>query len=118
MPRSGLKTEQWQTAVCKGRRSPIATPSSSGPAQPAAEQPQTSAGPEGAVGTVVVIDDDQSARDLLQRQLAKEGFHVLTAAGGEEGLRLIMEDTERFMVHETSTTLPTNEYVILPPQSR
>jgi len=31
----------------------------------------------------------------------------------EEGMRLIMEDTERFMNHDASTTLPTNEYVIV-----
>ncbi|MGB8646166.1 MAG: GAF domain-containing protein [Anaerolineae bacterium] len=38
---------------------------------------------------VVVIDDDSGARELLQRLLRTEGFSVLTAAGGEEGLRLI-----------------------------
>ncbi|HZQ10235.1 MAG TPA: GAF domain-containing protein [Anaerolineae bacterium] len=38
---------------------------------------------------VVVIDDEPTARDLLQRLLHAEGFQVLTAAGGEEGLRLI-----------------------------
>jgi CheY-like chemotaxis protein len=38
---------------------------------------------------VVVIDDEPTARDLLGRLMRAEGFHVLTAAGGEEGLRLI-----------------------------
>jgi len=33
----------------------------------------------------------------------------------EEGQRLIMEDTERFMVRAESTTLPTNEYLLLAP---
>jgi len=49
-------------------------------------------------------------------------LHFRTAAGvftgmydTEEGLRLIMEDTERFMDHDTSTTVPTNEYVIPAP---
>jgi CheY-like chemotaxis protein len=37
---------------------------------------------------VLVIDDDAAVRDLLQRILAKEGFRVLPANGGEEGLRL------------------------------
>ncbi len=37
---------------------------------------------------VLVIDDDQSARDLLQRSLVREGFNVVTAAGGAEGLEL------------------------------
>ncbi len=38
---------------------------------------------------VLVIDDEPTARDLLQRVLRAEGFNVITAAGGEEGLRLI-----------------------------
>jgi CheY-like chemotaxis protein len=46
--------------------------------------------PEGAGGpnTVLVVDDDPAVRDLLSRFLSKEGFQVVTAAGGEEGLRL------------------------------
>ena len=44
-----------------------------------------------ASGTVLVIDDDPAARDLMQRFLAREGFRVVTAAGGEEGLRLARE---------------------------
>ena len=37
---------------------------------------------------VLVIDDDPDVRQLLQRHLVAEGFRVVTAAGGEEGLRL------------------------------
>jgi GAF domain-containing protein/CheY-like chemotaxis protein len=37
--------------------------------------------------TVLVIDDDPAIRDLMQRYLGREGFHVVTASGGEEGLR-------------------------------
>jgi signal transduction histidine kinase/DNA-binding response OmpR family regulator len=43
------------------------------------------------VGTVLVIDDDAAVRDLMSRFLGKEGFHVVTAAGGEEGLRRARE---------------------------
>jgi CheY-like chemotaxis protein len=43
------------------------------------------------VGTVLVIDDEAAVRDLMQRFLAKEGFRVVTAAGGEEGLRRARE---------------------------
>jgi signal transduction histidine kinase/DNA-binding response OmpR family regulator len=41
--------------------------------------------------TVLAIDDDPSVRELLRRFLQKEGFRVVTAAGGEEGLRLARE---------------------------
>jgi CheY-like chemotaxis protein len=49
-------------------------------------QPQA----EGA-SKVLVIDDDARVRDLLERFLGKEGFHVVSASGGEEGLRLARE---------------------------
>jgi len=40
---------------------------------------------------VLVIDDDSAVRDLMSRFLGKEGFRVVVAAGGEEGLRLARE---------------------------
>jgi signal transduction histidine kinase/CheY-like chemotaxis protein len=42
--------------------------------------------PPTPVGTVLVIDDDAAACELLARSLAKEGFKVVTAASGDEGL--------------------------------
>lgn len=38
--------------------------------------------------TVLVIDDDAAVRDQLQRLLDREGFHVLTASSGKQGLQL------------------------------
>ena len=43
------------------------------------------------VGTVLVIDDEAAVRDLMQRFLTKEGFRIVTASGGEEGLRQARE---------------------------
>ncbi|MEO7653714.1 MAG: response regulator, partial [Bryobacteraceae bacterium] len=40
---------------------------------------------------VLVIDDDARVHDMLQRSLAKEGFRVEVAGGGEEGLRRARE---------------------------
>ena len=37
---------------------------------------------------VLVIDDDQTQRELMQRFLVAEGFNARVAASGEEGLRL------------------------------
>jgi hypothetical protein len=42
----------------------------------------------GEAGSVLVIDDDPPTREILVRMLGKEGFRVLEAANGEEGLRL------------------------------
>ncbi|MCG6876342.1 MAG: GAF domain-containing protein [Betaproteobacteria bacterium] len=41
--------------------------------------------------TVLVIDDEATVRDLMQRFLAKEGYRVVAASSGEEGLRLAKE---------------------------
>ena len=43
--------------------------------------------PEGTP-TLLLIDDDPAMRDLMRRFLGKEGYHVVIAASGEEGLRL------------------------------
>ena len=65
-----------------------------------AEVPETVVEPEppapvparaGTVGTVLVIDDEAAVRDLMHRFLGREGFHVVTAASGEEGLRRARE---------------------------
>jgi signal transduction histidine kinase/DNA-binding response OmpR family regulator len=45
----------------------------------------------GIAGTVLVIDDEAVVRELMQRYLGREGFRVLTAANGEDGLRLARE---------------------------
>jgi signal transduction histidine kinase/CheY-like chemotaxis protein len=45
--------------------------------------------PEVARGEcVLVIDDDQTSRDLIADYLRQAGFSAITAAGGREGLRL------------------------------
>jgi signal transduction histidine kinase/CheY-like chemotaxis protein len=49
-------------------------------------EPRT--GTEPSRGTVLVIDDDATARDLMRRFLVREGFRAEMAANGEEGLAL------------------------------
>ncbi|TXD34766.1 response regulator [Lujinxingia vulgaris] len=50
------------------------------------------AGVDLATGDVVlVIDDDPTVRDLLRRMLEREGFEVVSAASGTEGLHLAAE---------------------------
>lgn len=39
-------------------------------------------------GTVLIIDDDPVARELLERYLSKDGFTVRAASSGQEGLAL------------------------------
>ncbi len=47
--------------------------------------------PPKGVPTVLVIDDDPTAHELMCRFLDKQGLHMVGAASGEEGLRLAKE---------------------------
>jgi CheY-like chemotaxis protein len=40
---------------------------------------------------ILVVDDDATVRDLVERHLKRAGFTVVTARGGKEGLRRIQE---------------------------
>ncbi len=66
-------------------------------AEPAAPAPQLVNGEASEVpeeqgiargSTILVIDDDVKVRDLLSRILTKDGYRVITAEDGNEGLRL------------------------------
>ena len=66
------------------------TTSASGPSRAPAEE-EAEVGSGAAVSmtpTVLVVDDDRSTRDIIVRGLVKEGFKVITAATGEDALRL------------------------------
>ena len=51
---------------------------------------------------ILVIDDDQTVRELMSRFLEREGFVVRTAAGGQEGLDLARA------LHPAAITLDVN----------
>jgi CheY-like chemotaxis protein len=55
------------------------------------EELKTPTGPAEPIATVLVIDDDPNACELLNRGLSREGFRVFTALRGEDGLRLARE---------------------------
>ena len=68
------------------RESPRTASKTATPTIPAAEpvrQPDPS-----SAGTVLVIDDDASSRDLLSRILERDGYRVTVAASGPSGLEL------------------------------
>jgi len=66
--------------------------SATGASVPASTERKAHAtGKSGAGRTVLVIDDDPEARDILKCFLVKDGFDVVTAHSGDEGLRLAHE---------------------------
>jgi GAF domain-containing protein/CheY-like chemotaxis protein len=40
---------------------------------------------------ILVVDDDATVRELVERHLGRAGFAVVTASGGKDGLRLVRE---------------------------
>jgi PAS domain S-box-containing protein len=63
-------------------------PVDAGPEEDRSVQPALADGAAQGVPTVLVIDDEAGVRELLTRFLKSEGFRVVTAGGGKEGLRL------------------------------
>lgn len=48
--------------------------------------------------TVLLVDDDTTLLELLEGHLTNAGYHVLTAAGGVEGLRLLSQEPPDLVV--------------------
>ncbi|MFM7188521.1 MAG: response regulator [Armatimonadota bacterium] len=46
------------------------------------------AGVKGTRGTILAIDDNFEALDLIQRSLSRDGYHVVTCSSGEAGLAI------------------------------
>jgi two-component system, response regulator, stage 0 sporulation protein F len=42
--------------------------------------------------TILVVDDDDAIRTLLQDELLDEGYHVLTASNARDALRMVQEE--------------------------
>ena len=42
--------------------------------------------------TLLVVDDNESNRDMLSRRLQRKGYRVLTAADGEQALALVADE--------------------------
>ncbi len=60
------------------------------PPQPAAVPPPAPVDGQHR-GRILVVDDDMNSRELLRRMLEKQGYSVLTASGGAEGVVVAKE---------------------------
>ncbi|HSE02130.1 MAG TPA: response regulator [Burkholderiales bacterium] len=66
---------------------------------PVARRAAAAPAPSAAAPDVLVVDDDATVREMADRYLTREGFSVVTADGGKEGLRLARE------LHPAAVTL-------------
>jgi PAS domain S-box-containing protein len=70
------------------------------PSPPATEEPRPVVGPQQPAGnTILVVDDDPAALDILTRYLTGEGYHVVTVNRGADAVRICRE------VHPAAVTL-------------
>jgi adenylate cyclase len=87
------------SAVGEGSTFTVRLPTEAAPPLPVAETSLAATGPaatrpatsQDGRGTILVIDDDATARELIATYLAGEGFAVETAASGVEGIKKLRE---------------------------
>src|SRR5438552_14434190 len=52
------------------------------------EQPQARSMPHAQRRRILIVDDDDAMVDVLGQRLGRQGFEILVAASGEEGLAM------------------------------
>ena len=57
--------------------------------------------------TVLVVEDEQEVRSLIIRMLGREGYHVLTAPGGREGLEVARRHDGPIHLLVTDVVMPS-----------
>lgn len=85
----------------------IATPEQAATAE--AEAAKTAAAPARdltGIGTILLVEDDDSVRSLTARALEMRGYEVLKAAGGEEALDIIRSFEKRIHVMVSDVVMP------------
>ncbi len=60
---------------------------------------------ESRAARILVVDDEESIRDLLKLVLTGEGYSVVTASGGEEAIGYL--EAQRFDLVITDLVMPT-----------
>lgn len=48
--------------------------------------------------TILTVDDSRTIRDMLKMALQQEGFNVVQAVDGEDGLRVLAETTPQVII--------------------
>lgn len=65
---------------------------------PGTEQNNMTALPQARQHTVLVVDDEETLRQMLEYNLRREGFRVLTAGDGAEALRLAFDERPDLLI--------------------
>lgn len=95
----------WATSEpAQGTTLEILLPSHPGPMglRPPDPAPEPAPAPE----TILLVEDEQIVRSLVQRILTSDGYEVLVAADGNEALRIAHEHPERIHLLLTDLSMP------------
>jgi PAS domain S-box-containing protein len=71
-----------------------------------AEKPATATGFSHGTGTILVVDDEPFVRDVVRRSLEGNGFSVLTAEDGAEGVEILRRSGDRIRAVVLDMTMP------------
>jgi CheY-like chemotaxis protein len=89
----------------RGTRFEIYLPVSKG--GPAAEPPVRSAAPPAGRGEcILLVDDEEQARQITRRMLERNSYHVLDACNGQEALAIFERDPARIHLVVTDLMMP------------
>ncbi|SEP79167.1 Response regulator receiver domain-containing protein [Ectothiorhodospira magna] len=61
--------------------------------------------------TILIVDDDDTFRTMLQEMLSREGFHILTAGSGGQALKLLNTQTPDLII--TDILMPDGDGIEL-----
>jgi two-component system cell cycle sensor histidine kinase/response regulator CckA len=56
--------------------------------------------------TILVVDDEETARRFIERVLIQDGFQVLLASSGEEALKLLRSNRHKVSLVVTDLVMP------------
>ncbi|HLP77833.1 MAG TPA: response regulator, partial [Candidatus Paceibacterota bacterium] len=62
--------------------------------------------PRGHGELILIVDDEQAARQLVSESLVSQGYRVLAAAGGEEAIRLFTRHQAEIRLLLTDSAMP------------
>lgn len=69
-----------------------------------AQPPQ--AAPAGGGESILLVDDEPTVLKVMRRSLEKSGYHVITAADGEEGCKLFSDNRDKISLVITDMAMP------------
>jgi CheY-like chemotaxis protein len=77
--------------VGRGTRFELRFPCYRGPVASGAERGPEPVGTGGGSGTILVVEDQEQVRRMLEKILGRLGYRIVTAGGGDEALRQVAE---------------------------